>query len=78
MRPRKRQEEGGIYLTLASDASDFSAYTDERTLKRTFTTITSDDLLERYVSFELTNAMFHYPTDDMRRETFFHLTCLQS
>ena len=35
--------------------------------------IASEDLLERYVSFVLTNAMFHYPTDDMRKETFLQL-----
>ena len=47
-------------------------YTDERILKRTFTTIPSDDLLERSVSVELIIVMFLYPTDDMRNETFLH------
>ena len=43
------------------------------TIKGTFTMITSDDLLERYVSFEVTNGMFHYRTDDRRKETFLQL-----
>ena len=50
----------------------FLAYADERILKRTLMTITSDDLLERYVSFELIIVMFHYTIDAMRNETFLH------
>ena len=56
-----------IFVVFVKEQQFFSYETTEHILQRTLAMTTSDELLLRYVSFELTIAMLHCSTDDMRK-----------
>ena len=66
MRPRRRQKEGGMYLTLANDASDLfrRTLTRERTLQRTLTSRTRQRFFLAYTDERILKRTFTTITSD--------------